>query len=210
MNVDKRILLLGSVAAALVLVTGGLWLSREKSGDQFAQCRQSVVAGGMEAFGGPFELTNQSGERVTDQQVFEQPSLLYFGYTYCPDVCPLDSARNAEASALLAENNMSVKPVFITVDPKRDTPEVVQQFVNSFSESMVGLTGTQAEVEVASKAWRNYYQLHDQEDPENYLVDHATTTYLVLPGHGTVEYFNRSVSAEDMAKRVGCFVDAAS
>ena len=75
-------------------------------------------------------------------QVFTKPSLLYFGYTFCPDVCPMDSARNAEAATLLAEQGKDVQTVFVTVDPKRDTPEVVADFTSLFSDDMIGLTGS--------------------------------------------------------------------
>lgn len=210
MNIDRKLMLTGAVVALVALGVGGWTLSRVDAGNQFAQCQNSVVAGGMEAFGGPFTLTNGAGERVTDQQVFSKPSLLYFGYTFCPDVCPLDSARNAGAAEILKENGVDVQTVFVTVDPTRDTPEVVSEFTQQFSPDMVGLTGTQEEVDAVSKAWRNYYKLQNQEDKEYYLVDHTTNTYLVLPQHGTVEFFARDASPEEVADRAGCFVNAVS
>ena len=110
MNMDRRILMLGGAAAGLVLVTGSLWLSRGKD-DPYAGCRKSAMAGGFDQLGGPFTLTDQTGARVSSEQVFAKPALLYFGYTYCPDVCPLDSARNAEAVAILQERGIEVTPV---------------------------------------------------------------------------------------------------
>ena len=145
MAADKRILALGAVAAVLVLATGGLWLSRAQSQDPFGQCRKSVVAGGMESFGTSFTLTDQNKTRVTDKEVFSKPSLLYFGYTFCPDVCPLDAARNGEATALLEERGMDVNPVFITVDPQRDTPEILRDFTALMHPRMIGLTGSTEE-----------------------------------------------------------------
>ncbi|UFS66055.1 SCO family protein [Paracoccus denitrificans] len=209
MGKDRTILILGSLAAVTVLVTGWLWLSRGEA-DPFAPCRKGVAQGGLDGLGAPFELTDQNGRRVSDRQVLAKPALLYFGYTYCPDVCPLDSARNAEAVAMLEEQGMQVTPVFISVDPKRDTPEVLRDFAGAMHERMIGLTGTAAEIDAVSKAWRNYYKLNDQEDPENYLVDHMTNTYLVIPGSGTVELFGRELSAQDLAERAACFIDAAS
>ncbi len=209
MGKDGTILILGSLAAALVLVTGGLWLSRGAA-DPFAPCRQGGVQGGLDSLGAPFELTDQDGRRVSDRQALAQPALLYFGYTYCPDVCPLDSARNAEAVAMLEERGMTVTPVFISVDPKRDTPEVLGDFTQAMHERMIGLTGTTAEIDAVAKAWRNYYKVNDQEDPQNYLVDHMTNTYLVIPGIGTVELFGRELSAQQLAERTACFIDAAS
>lgn len=209
MAADKRILALGAVAAVLVLVTGGLWLSRSQSDDPFGQCRKSAVAGGMESFGTPFTLTEENGTRVTDKDVFSKPSLLYFGYTFCPDVCPLDATRNGEASSLLEERGIDVNPVFVTVDPKRDTLEVLRSFTDAMHPRMIGLTGSTEEIDAVAKGWRTYYKLNNQDDPDNYLVDHMTNTFLVMPGQGTVEFFGRDVTPEEMADRVGCFVKAA-
>ena len=209
MNKDRRILMLGGLAAGLVLVTGSLWLRRGES-DPFGACRQSAMAGGLEQLGGPFTLTDQTGARVTSEQIFAKPALLYFGYTYCPDVCPLDSARNAEAVAILEERGIEVTPVITSVDPRRDTPEVLKTFVETMHERMIGLTGTPAEIDAVSKSWRNFYRLNDQDDPENYLVDHMTNTYLVMPGAGTVEFFARDIPPQEMADRTACFINAAS
>ncbi|MFC3630234.1 SCO family protein [Paracoccus angustae] len=205
---DRKILLIGGIAAAALLAAGGLYLASRGGDDQFAGCGGSAVAGGMEGFGTDFTLTRQDGQRVTAGQVFDKPSLLYFGYTFCPDVCPMDSARNAEAAALLRERGKDVQTVFVTVDPKRDTPEVVADFTSLFSDDMIGLTGTEEEIAAVNKGWRNYYKANDAGDGDYYLVDHMTNTYLVLPGNRTVDFFSRDTPPEAMAERVGCFVDA--
>jgi len=196
--------------AALVaaLFIGGIWWATQGGGDQtgFAQCNATQIAGDGNQIGGPFELVNAQGETVTDQDVITEPTLIYFGYTFCPDVCPLDTARNAEAVDVLAERGMSVTPVFITVDPERDTPELVGDFAFNLHEKMIGLTGSLEQTDAASKAYRTYYKAHDKSD-EFYLVDHSTFTYLVMPEHGFVEFFRRDVTAEAMADRVGCFVE---
>ncbi|MGP6088622.1 SCO family protein [Antarctobacter jejuensis] len=195
--------------AALVGLMGGVWYvtQRPSGDDRFAQCRQGVVAGGSDQIGGPFTLVNGAGETVTDQDVITEPTLVYFGYTYCPDVCPFDTARNADAVDLLAERGMSTTPVFISIDPERDTPEVVGEFSELIHDKMIGLTGSAEQVKAASLAYRTYYK-KQEGDPEYYLVDHSTFTYLVLPEHGFVEYFRREVTPEQMADRVACFIDA--
>jgi protein SCO1/2 len=195
---------LAFVTAAVVL--GGTWFAtRNTSDDQFAQCRASAVAGGT-SIGGPFELVSAKGETVTDKDVITEPTMIYFGYTFCPDVCPLDTARNAEATDFLAEGGQSMTPVFISIDPNRDTPEVVGDYAFNMHEKMIGLTGSALQVKAASQAYRTYYKAHPEDD-EYYLVDHSTFSYLVLPKYGFVEFFRRDVTAEDMAKTVGCFID---
>lgn len=198
--------------AAVVLavaILGGTWVATMFGGpdDQFGQCREGQVAGGVE-IGGPFELVNAKGETVTDTDVLTAPSLIYFGYTFCPDVCPLDNARNAEAIDLLEERGQMVTPVFISIDPKRDTPEVVGDFAYNLHERMIGLTGSPEQVKAASQAYKTYFKAHDDTEGDDfYLVDHSTFTYLVLPGHGFVEFFKRGDTPEEMADRIGCFLD---
>ncbi|HCI07473.1 SCO family protein [Ascidiaceihabitans sp.] len=203
----SRIIAPIAAIAAAVLV-GGSWLAtRDANPDQFAQCRATAVAGGT-AIGGPFELVNAKGETVTDKDVITEPTMVYFGYTFCPDVCPLDVSRNAEATDFLAEGGQSMTPLFISIDPNRDTPEVVGDFAFNMHEKMIGLTGSPEQVKAASQAYRTYYKAHPADD-EYYLVDHSTFSYLVLPEHGFVEFFRREIGAEDMAKTVGCFIDNA-
>ena len=191
--------------AALI---GGIWYAtaRPSSDDVFAECRSGAIAGGTDAIGGPFELVNAAGKTVTDADIITQPSLIYFGYTFCPDVCPLDTARNAEAVDVLEAQGHMVTPIFISIDPQRDTPEVVGDFAANLHERMIGLTGSPEQVKAASQAYRTYYRAQEAED-DYYLVDHSTFSYLVLPGHGFVEYFRREVTPEQMAERVGCFVE---
>lgn len=201
-------MILGVVAAALLLTTGFLWMRAGQSAE-FAQCQKTNVAGGTAALGGTFTLTDETGARVTDAQVFDRPSIFYMGYTFCPDVCPMDAARNAAAVDLLKDREMDVRSVFMSVDPDRDTPERLREFTDAMHPEMLGVTGSADEVAAVSKAWRGYFKLNNETDKENYLVDHTAQSYLVLPGHGTVEVFARDVSPEEMADTVACYVNAA-
>lgn len=195
-------------SSCAIVALGGIWFatSGQNAGDPFAQCRASAIAGGAGAIGGSFELVNGQGVTVTDIEVITEPSIIYFGYTYCPDVCPLDASRNAEAVDILKERGISTTPVFISIDPERDTPEVVGDFAFNMHEKMIGLTGTPEQVKAASQAYKTYYKKQDG-DPDYYLVDHTTMSYLVFPEHGFVEFFRRDTSAEAMADAVGCFVE---
>lgn len=198
----------GLAATAVVgLLAGTLYtVYSNRSDDIFAQCRSGQVAGG--AIGGPFTLVDENGKTVTETEVFTKPSLVYFGYTFCPDVCPLDNARNADAVDLLDGKGLDVTPVFISIDPERDTPEVMRDFTDNLHQRMIGLTGTPEQVKVASQAYKTYYK--KQEDGgEYYLMDHSTFTYLVLPGSGFAEFYQRDTAPEAIAESVSCFVKAA-
>lgn len=196
--------LIGGIAASI------FWGNLRGGDDLFAQCRASSVAGGAGDIGGPFELVSETGETVTDADVITGPTLIYFGYTFCPDVCPFDVSRNAIATEILEERGQMLTPVFITVDPARDGIEEVADFTDSMHPRMIGLTGSEEQVAAASRAYRTYFNRHDGEGDEFYLVDHSTSSYLVLPEHGFVEFFRRDTTPEDMADRIGCFIDAAS
>ena len=200
-----------AVAATLVLAVavGGVWLytcAASTATDPFEPCRVSTIAGGADQIGGPFELLNAEGKTVTDEDVITEPTLLYFGYTFCPDVCPLDTVRNADAVDVLKGRGYDAQTVFISIDPERDTPEVVGDFAANISEDMIGLTGSPEQVRAASQTYRTYFKKQPADD-EYYLVDHSTFTYLVLPGHGFVEYFRRDMPPEQLAERAACYID---
>lgn len=202
-----------SIIAALAAVAAlggvaGMALAPLWSGqDAFAGCRGGQVAGGD--IGGPFTLVNGRGETVTDREALAEPSIVYFGFASCPDVCPLDLARNAEAVDLLEEKGTLATPVFITTDPERDTPEVVGEYAGAFHARMVGLTGSAEQVEAAARAYRVYYAKQG-DDPDTYIMDHSTFSYLVLPEVGFVDVVNRDEPPEEVAERLDCFVEAAA
>lgn len=196
---------LALVVAGMLVALG--WMVFLRGGaDPFAQCRTGVVAGGSGQIGGPFELIDHHGRPVSDEDVITMPSILYFGYTFCPDVCPLDVARNALAVELLEEDGHMARPVFISIDPRRDTPEVLEEFASIFHPRMIGLTGSDEQVRAVSRAYRTFFQIQPSDD-EFYLVDHSTHSYLVLPGHGFVEFFPRSLDARQIAERTACFIE---
>lgn len=197
------------LAAAAGTATAVWWM--ERGDDPFAPCREGAVAGAA-AIGGPFELVSETGETVTAAEVLDEPSLVYFGYTYCPDVCPFDASRNAEAVDLLAERGYDVQPVFISVDTERDTPEVMAEFTDYMHPDMLGLTGSPEQIKAAAQAYRVYYAKRG-DDPATYLMDHTVFTYLMLPDHGFVDLFRgapgasgEGVTAEQVAERTACYL----
>ena len=202
-----RLIAVLALVVVVAVLGGSLYFVMSGPDDKYAQCRASSVAGGAATIGGPFTLVDETGATVTDKEVIDQPSLIYFGYTFCPDVCPLDNARNAEAIEILEERGVMVKPVFISIDPDRDTPEVLTDFTDNLHDRMIGLTGSAEQVKAASKAYRTFYQKQAGDD-EFYLVDHSTMSYLVFPDEGFTEFFRRDVTPDAMADRLQCFVDA--
>lgn len=201
-----------AIGAALVVALGlgATYLASTRTGaDKFAQCRGSAVAGGGGQIGGPFTLTDEDGATVTDKDVLKGPTLVYFGYTFCPDICPADTARNAAAVDILEERGYEVTPVFISVDPGRDTPAVLKEWTGYVHPRMIGLTGTPEQIAAVAKEYKTYYKVPDDTSDPYYIVDHMTNTYLMLPGEGFVEFFDREIEPEAMADRIGCFLDAA-
>ena len=199
-----------AVAAMVGLIAGSvLYVRMQRAGDPFADCRGGQVGGG--SIGGPFTLMDENGATVTERDVITGPTLVYFGYTFCPDVCPTDAARNADAVYILAKRGTAAKAVFITIDPGRDTPEALRDFTANISGDMIGLTGTEAQVKAASEAYRTFYQVSNP-GAEYYLMDHTTLTYLMQPGaDGTpafMDFFKNDVPAQEIAAQVACYAAA--
>lgn len=188
--------------SALLGVTAGVVLTA-RSNDPFAQCRAGAMSGGE--IGGSFTLVDEMGVTVTDKEVITRPTLIYFGYTFCPDVCPLDNARNADAIDILEEKGLEVTPVFITIDPERDTPDVMASYTENLHPRMIGLTGSASQVKAASMAFKTYFK-KQSDGSEFYLMDHTTFSYLVLPDMGFVDFFMRDETADQVAARVECFL----
>lgn len=197
------VLAAGFVAALLGGTAGYVYFNQKT--DAFSQCRSGQVAGGD--IGGAFTLVDETGKTVTDQQLLTKPSLVYFGFTYCPDVCPLDNARNAEAADILEERGYDMQTLFISIDPDRDTPEVLADYTENLHPNMIGLTGSADQVKQASLAYKTYYKKQETGD-EFYLMDHSTFTYLMMPGGVFADFFRRETTAEELADRVACFINA--
>lgn len=195
--------------AAGVLIFGGavgaasyLWMGGAAPGAR--NCPGGVVGA---AIGGPFELTDQTGKRFSDADLKGEPSLLYFGYATCPDICPTELADTAAAADILKERGMSVRPVFITVDPERDKGEALQEYVSYFHDDMLGLTGTPEEIAAAAKAYRVYYaKSPDPDFPDGYAMDHSSYIYLLDEDANFITYFKYADSPETIAQGVACHI----
>ena len=186
---------LGSLALAAVIVFGLRWLGGPS---------ETTVALAEVSIGGPFTLTDQNGRRVSDEEFRGRLMLVYFGYTFCPDICPLGLTTIADMlDALPPELQDQVVPVFITVDPERDTAAVLHDYVPQFSPRLVGLTGSEAEIAATLRAYRVYAAKSEAPATEGgYLVDHSTFTYLMGRDGKYLTHFGHGTTPEDMAKRI--------
>jgi protein SCO1/2 len=155
---------------------------------------------GPVSIGGPFTLQDGSGKLVTDHDFRGKYMLVYFGYTFCPDVCPTTLTAVADAMDKLGPAAARVQPIFITVDPKRDTPKVVKQYAAAFGPSIVGLTGTAEEVATAAKEYRVYYAEHSTgPGADDYSMDHSSVLYLMGPDGGFVAPVRADQSGDEIA-----------
>jgi protein SCO1 len=144
------------------------------------------------AVGGPFTLIDETGRTVTSDSFAGQWRLMYFGFTYCPDICPTDTAKLAAGLRLFEERHpgkaASLQPLFLTVDPERDTPAALTEFTNSFHPRLLGLTGSREQVDAALKAFRVYAAKAPGSTPDAYLYDHLAVFYLMDPDGRPVQF----------------------
>ena len=190
------------LATATIVVAGSLavagWFALQPSSS--GHVSPAMVNADGAAIGGPFELTTHTGARITADELIDGPTLIYFGYTFCPDICPVDTQIMADAVDLLAERGIAVKPVFITIDPERDTPKELSYYAEAMHPKLVALTGTEAEVRVAADAYKVFYQRVDLEDSAaGYLMNHTGYTYLMTPQKGITALFRRDFPPEQIA-----------
>jgi protein SCO1/2 len=154
--------------------------------------------------GGPFSLIDHTGKRVTDQDFRGRTMLVFFGFTYCPDVCPSGLQVISAALDKLGPKAEQITPVLITIDPERDTPEQLAMYVKSFHPRLVGLTGTPAEVEAVAKAYRVYYKrVADAKSTAGYTMDHSAIIYVMGPDGAFRTHFTYAISVDAMADRLG-------
>ena len=179
---------MGMLLAVLLIGAGGfLWLS----------------SGGRDnplGIGGPFTLLDGNGKTVTEKDFRGKYMLVYFGYTFCPDVCPTTLNAVADAMDKLGPAASSIQPLFITVDPKRDTPAVVKQYAAAFGPKIEGLTGTPEEIAEVAKEYRVYYAEHRTgPGPNDYSMDHSSVLYLMGPNGDFVAPVRADQSGEEIA-----------
>lgn len=158
---------------------------------------EAVIAGG--SIGGPFTLTDQLGRSVTDADFRGRWMLVYFGYTYCPDVCPTTLQTIAGAMDALGPDAAKIVPVFVTIDPARDTPKVLASYVKLFDPRLVGLTGTPDQIAAVAHAYHVYYARVPGSSSNSYAMDHSSFIYLMDPQGRFVTLFRPDSTAGQIA-----------
>lgn len=188
------------LVAAAVLALGGayfIWTTDFRN-------PPSPVTVGEAAVHSEFSLTDHNGNRVTQADFQGRWQLVFFGFTYCPDVCPTTLAYMAEVLDRLGRESQRIAPLFISVDPTRDTPEVMAEYVQAFHPDLIGLTGTEAEIGAAAKAFRVYHEkMEEASAPDGYLMAHSGHIYLMTPGGRYEAVFREGEqSAQEMASEI--------
>jgi protein SCO1/2 len=158
--------------------------------------------------GGAFTLTNQDGKTVTDQTYRGKYMLVFFGFTFCPDICPtgLQTALNAiDVAGDVAQKQ--VQPIFITIDPARDTPEKLKDYVRMFGPTLTGLTGTPAQIAAVARAYKVYYaKTEGEDDGDDYMMDHSGFLYLMGPDGRFIKSFASETTMDELANELRTLV----
>lgn len=171
---------------------------------------QSTAVTPTVQIGGPFTLTDQSGKRVASAEFKDDLRLIYFGYGYCPDVCPTELQNMAAALDELGAQAKKIQPIFITVDPERDNVEFMASYVPNFHPRLVGMTGTRAQIDEVAKAYRVYHAKVNSESASDYLMDHSTFVYLMGSQDQFLTMFRGNTAPDKMAAAISKYLGSSN
>lgn len=206
----NRLLLIAIAFTAVIALTGlGLILTGGLTAPQVTELSQSapVRSTGVPNIGGPFTLTDHTGKQVTEADFAGKKTLIYFGFTYCPDVCPTALQVMSVALEELGDDASKITPVFITVDPNRDDVETMAAYVKHFGDDFVGLTGTPEQTAAAAKAFKVYYRkVDDPSSSAGYTMDHSSVVYLMSEDNAFLANFTHETRPDRMAARLKQFL----
>ena len=201
-----------ALIACLALAWGVVGLaSRDPDGVAATLVHRVAVIAGMAPggviasrlqIGGPFSLTDMQGKPVTDSSWPGRWKLVYFGYTYCPDVCPTELQTISSALDALGPEAAKIVPLFVTIDPARDTPTVLADYVKLFDPRLIGLTGTDQQIAQVAREYRVYYSRVTPKDSSSYLMDHSSFAYLMAPDGSLRSVFQPGVTPQAMADAI--------
>jgi len=180
-------------------------LQTARQSSQVAISGQGITTGVADV-GGPFSLLTADGKAVTDQSFRGKWMAVYFGYTFCPDACPTALGNMSVALEKLGKDADKIQPLFITVDPERDTRQVMAAYLESFDRRIIGLVGTPAQTSAVAKAYRVYFKLH-KEQGDNYLVDHSAYFYIMGPDGKFVDVVEGATPGDQIADKLRRLID---
>ncbi len=194
MTRTNLIILLGLLVALGIAAIGGLWRSGGTPGAQ--------TSSGKALIGGAFELVDHTGKTVTDKTYRGRFMLVYFGFTYCPDVCPTELQNIAMAlDGIGVRRRKHIVPLFVTIDPERDKRELMATYVDNFHPDLVGLTGSLAQIKKMASAYRVYYKkVKEKDQPDGYTMDHSALVFLMDDKGQYVRHFSYGTDGAKMAK----------
>ncbi|MEM9736834.1 MAG: SCO family protein [Pseudomonadota bacterium] len=175
----QRIILGLAGAISLLVIAAALFLTTTGRGDRPAP--QAALAIDGAEIGGPFTLVDHTGATRASSEVIDGPTLIYFGYTWCPDVCPIDTQIMVEVTDALAEKGISATPIFITIDPARDDVASLSEWAEIWHPEMIAMTGSDAQISAAAKAYKAYYSRGPELEDGGYLMNHSAFMYLTDP-----------------------------
>ncbi|MCB1530846.1 MAG: SCO family protein [Rhodospirillales bacterium] len=198
----KKIILMAAIGAGLAVLGAWAYVWFDKTA-----VAPSVLSVQAENFGGPFSLTDHNGKPVTDRDFSGQYRLIYFGFTFCPAICPTELQKISGALDLLGERSKKIRPLFITVDPERDTADVMKNYVRLFHPDLVGLTGTAAQIEAVKKSYKVYSKKVRDPDMNDYTVDHSSFIYFMDPEDRLLSIFTTKDTSGTIAGTVGKWLD---
>lgn len=194
---------------AILMIIAGLVVGAAVAIVVFPEARQALVptpgqqSSGRALVGGPFTLTDEDGKQVTDKDFRGRYTLVFFGFTSCPDICPASLQLIAAVLDNLGTKADRITPIFISVDPERDTPEKLGEYVKNFDPRIVGLTGTPEQVAAVAKAYKVYFKkVPNQESPDNYGMDHTSILYVMGPDGSYLTHFTPTTSVDDMTAKL--------
>jgi len=189
--------------AFLALIVGTLLLIDAKPG---IKVKENGERQGESPIGGDFTLLGANGQEVKDASFRGKYMLVFFGFTACPDICPTTLATLSSVLESLGEKAAQVVPVFISVDPARDTPAVIKEYLTHFDPRIVGLTGTSAQVEQVASAYKVYYAKAEDGDEQNYMINHSGYIYLMAKDGTYLRHFSAQDASEEIAGAVRGYI----
>lgn len=167
----------------------------------FLAPRNLMPSTGTALVGGPFVMVNHKGEAVTEKTYAGKPMLLFFGFTFCPDICPTELQVIGQALEIMGPDGSTIQPLFVTVDPERDTPELIASYISNFNPRFVGLTGTPQQVANMADAYRVFYaKQENSKSPQDYLMDHSSIIYLMGADGQFLKHFSYTTDAKSLAE----------